>query len=220
MSIGGDEIKTLAWDCITEDPAVLWRYLPVMRRELCTGKMNVVILIDDTNDQWWKEARDQFGWYCKNPDRWQGSQSAYYHLVPSSLVLPLYWANICKPYHRCVFTRTIIILLICFLLISNIACLALVVDISNYPPISLFLFITLIKCLKFLAGHELPDRLHFPVSPTTGAVIRASFGNGFELEWQVQILGHAFLTKPLVLHFFLPLLVVWSWPAFLSPCLK
>lgn len=218
MSIGGDEIKTLAWDCITEDPAVLWRYQ--WWEGNCTGKMNVVILIDETNDQWWKEARDQFRWYCKNPDRWQGSQSAYYHLVPSSLVLPLYGANICKPYHRCVFTRTIIILLICFLLISNIACLALEVDISNYPPISLFLFITLIKCLKFLAGHELParDSISQPLLQLD-AVIRASLGNGFELEWQVQILGHAFLTKPLVLHFFLPLLVAWSLPVFLSPCL-
>lgn len=192
-----------------------------MRRELCTGKMNVVILVDETSDQWWKEARDQFGWYCKNPDRWQGSQSAYYHLVPSSLVLPLYWANICKPYHRHVFTQTIIILLVCFLLTSNIPCLAVVAHISNYPLISIFLFITVIKCPKFLAGHELParDSISQPLLQLD-VVIRQSFGHGFELEWQVQLLGHSFLTKPLVLHFFLPLLVAWSWPVFLSPCLR
>lgn len=109
---------------------------------------------------WWMEVRDQFGCYRENPDkRWWGSQLVYYHLIPSSLVLLLYWVSICDPYYRGVFTGTIIILFVCFLFFtSNRAYLALVMDTSNHPLIFPFPFITLIECFKFQLHIELPVR--------------------------------------------------------------
>lgn len=110
---------------------------------------------------------------------------------------------------------------VCFLFTSNTAYLAPVVDTSNHPPISLFPFITVIKCPKFQLDIELPvrDSISQPLLQLD-VVIRLSFGNGFEWEWQVQLLGLTFLMKLLVLHFFLPLLAGRSLPIFLSLCLK